>query len=84
MTQEKVLAEIIETGEAKIKSARIVIQAKPSMIFYILNNHNRHKDIDGSATITANISGPDELVLDSKFGMKMHLGVNYRIRNTVV
>ena len=84
MTQEKVLAEIIETGNSKIKSARIVIEAKPSVVFSILNNPKRHKDIDGSATITANISGPDELKLSSKFGMKMHLGVNYRIRNTVV
>jgi hypothetical protein len=84
MTQEKVLAEIIKTGNSKIKSARIVIQASPVTIFSILSNPKRHKDIDGSATITANISGPDELVLGSKFGMKMHLGVNYRIRNTVV
>ena len=84
MTHEKVLAEIIETDNPKIKSARIVIQANPSVVFSILNNPKRHKDIDGSSTITANISGPDELVLGSKFGMKMHLGVSYRIRNTVV
>ena len=84
MAQEKVLAEIIETSNSKIKSARIIIQANPSIVFSILNNPKRHKDIDGSATITANISGPDELVLGSKFGMKMHLGINYRIRNTVV
>ena len=84
MTHEKVLAEIIETDNPKIKSARIVIQANPSVVFSILNNPKRHKDIDGSSTITANISGPDELVLGSKFGMKMHLGVSYRILNTVV
>jgi hypothetical protein len=40
--------------------------------------------MDGSGTITANISGPDELVLGSKFGMKMRLGITYWIRNTVV
>jgi hypothetical protein len=84
MTQEKILAEIIETGNSKIKSARIVIQANPSVVFLILNNAKRHKDFDGSSTITANISGPDELVLGSKFGMQMHLGINYRISNTVV
>ena len=84
MNEEKVLAKILETGNSKVKSARIVIQANPSIIFSILNNPKRHKDIDGSSTITANISGPDELLLGSKFGMKMHLGVNYRIRNTVV
>ena len=84
MNEEKVLAKILETGNSKVKSARIVIQANPSIIFSILNNPKRHKDIDGSSTITANISGPDELLLGSKFGMKMHLGVSYRIRNTVV
>lgn len=84
MSEEKVRAEIIETGNSKVKSARIVIQAEPSVIFSILANPQRHKDIDGSSTITANISGPNELVLGSKFGMKMHLGIDYRIHNTVV
>jgi len=84
MTENKVRAEILKTGNPKIKSARIIIHAKPSLIFSILNNPKRHKEIDGTATITANVSGPDELVLGSKFGMKMHLGVTYRIRNTVV
>ena len=84
MTENRVRSEILETGNAKIKSARILIQAKPSTIFSILNNPKRHKEIDGSSTITANISGPDELILGSKFGMKMHLGIDYRISNTVV
>jgi hypothetical protein len=84
MTEEKVRAEILETGNPKIKSARIVINSKPSTIFSILNNPNRHKEVDGSGTITKNISGPDELVLGSKFGMEMHLGIDYRILNTVV
>ncbi|MSY09999.1 MAG: dimethyladenosine transferase [Actinobacteria bacterium] len=67
-----------------MKSARITIQAAPSSVFSILNNPKRHKEIDGSATITANISGPDELTLGSKFGMKMHLVIDYRILNIVV
>ena len=81
---EKVRSEILETGNPKIKSARIVIEASPKTIFSLLSNPKRHKDFDGSSTITANISGPDQLVLGSKFGMKMHLGINYRILNTVV
>jgi len=75
MTEEKVRSEILETGNPKIKSARIVINSKPSTIFSILSNPNRHKEVDGSGTITKNISGPGELVLGSKFGIKMHLGV---------
>ena len=76
-------SEILETGNGQIKSARIVINAPAEKIFAILSNPQRHKEIDGSNTIQENISGPDKLVLGSKFGMKMHLGINYRILNTV-
>ena len=81
---EQIRSEILETGNEKIKSARIVINAPADKIFAILANPHRHKEIDGSATIQENFSGPDKLVLGSKFGMKMHLGIDYRIRNTVV
>jgi len=84
MAEEKARSEILETGNPKIKSARIVVQASPSVIFSILSNPKRHKDIDGSSTITANVSGPEVLVLGSTFGMKMRLGITYWIRNTVV
>ena len=81
---EPTRSEILDTGNEKIKSARIVINAPADRIFAILANPHRHKEIDGSATIQENISGPDKLFLGSKFGMKMHLGIDYRIRNTVV
>jgi hypothetical protein len=84
MSEEKFRSEILETGNSKIKSARIVVQAPPSVIFSILSNPKRHKDIDGSSTISASVSGPDALVLGSTFGMKMRLGITYWIRNTVV
>jgi len=77
-------SEILETGNEQIKSARIVINAPAEKIFAVLSNPHRHKEIDGSSTIQENISGPDKLVLGSKFGMKMHLGIDYRIKNTVV
>jgi len=81
---EKVLAQILETGREEVKSARIVIAAPAEKIFAILSNPHRHKEIDGTKTIQENISGPDKLILGSKFGMKMRLGINYRILNTVV
>lgn len=84
MSENKIRSEIIESGNPKIKSARIVIDAKPSTIFAILTNPKRHQEIDGTATITENISGPQELNMGSKFGMSMHLGIHYRILNTVV
>ena len=81
---EQIRSEIVETDNEKIKSARIVINAPAEKIFAILSDPRRHKEIDGSSTIQENISGPDKLFLGSKFGMKMHLGIDYRIRNTVV
>jgi len=84
MSDLPIRSEIFETGNPKIKSARIVINAPASQIFAILADPKRHQEIDGSSTITSNISGPDELILGSKFGMQMHLGIGYRIMNTVV
>ncbi len=84
MSAEKVRSEILDTGNPKIKSARIIIDARADYIFSILSDPRRHLEFDGTSTITASISGPNELVLGSKFGMKMHLGMDYRILNTVV
>jgi hypothetical protein len=84
MTENIVRAEIFDTGNPKIKSARIVIHALPADIFNILANPHRHHEIDGSKTIKSNLSGPSRLSLGSNFGMAMHLGINYRIMNTVV
>ena len=84
MAAEKIRSDIFDTGNPRIKAARIVIAATPPTIFSILANPHRHIEIDGSQTIRSNISGPDKLVLGSKFGMAMRLGINYRIKNKVV
>lgn len=84
MSTSPIRSEIFDTGNPEIKSARIEINANAQKIFNILKDPKRHQEIDGSQTITENISGPAELILGSKFGMKMHLGVDYRIMNTVV
>ena len=84
MASEKVRSEIFDTGNPKIKAARIVINAAPSTIFNILANPHRHYEIDGSKTIKSNLSGPTRLSLGAKFGMSMHLGINYKIMNYVV
>jgi uncharacterized protein YndB with AHSA1/START domain len=61
------------------------ISASPTAIFEVLTNPAMHPVIDGSATVTG-VRGdaPDRLVLGSKFGMNMKVGVPYRIGNTVV
>lgn len=84
MAAEKIRSDIFDTGNPKIKAARIVVAATPATIFDILANPHRHIEIDGSQTIRSNISGPDRLSLGAKFGMAMRLGINYRIKNKVV
>lgn len=79
-----VRAEIIDTGNPQIKSARITINAPASKIFELLVDPKRHRDFDGTETIQSNVSGPDRLSLGSKFGMHMKLGIHYRILNKVV
>lgn len=81
---KNVRAEIFETNNPEMKSARIIINAPAAKIFDLLANPNRHGEIDGSETIKANISGPERLFLGAKFGMSMHLGIDYKIMNTVV
>lgn len=86
MTRESspIRAEIIETGNPQIKSARIIIDAPADRIFELLANPKRHMDFDGTKTIQSSISGPSRLALGSKFGMHMKLGIHYRILNKVV
>ena len=79
-----VRAEILDTGNPQIKSARIVINAPAAKIFELLVDPRRHKDFDGTKTIQSSVSGPARLTLGSKFGMDMKLGIHYRILNIVV
>ena len=77
-------SEILNTQNSRIKSARIIINAPAQRIFDLVANPRRHRELDGTHTITGIIGGPERLSLGAKFGMKMHLGINYRIMNTVV
>ena len=77
-------AEIIDTGNPKIKSASIIINAPISKIFDVIANPQMHPIIDGSNSVRSVIKGPARLALGSKFGMNMEIGVKYRITNTVV
>lgn len=77
-------SEILDTQNPMIKSARIVINAPAKTIFDLLADPRRHQELDGTQTIKGIISGPERLSLGAKFGMKMHLGIHYKIMNTVV
>ena len=77
-------AEILDTGNPKVKSASIIINAPASKIFDVIANPQMHSIIDGSNSVRSVIKGPKRLALGSKFGMNMEIGVKYRITNTVV
>ena len=83
MTSE-IRSEIFDSGDPKVKSARIEINAPASTIFRILSQPMRHPDFDGSGTVKGQFTGEESLFLGAKFGMKMKLGIRYRIINTVV
>jgi hypothetical protein len=65
-------------------SRSITISAPPNVIFAILADPRQHVLIDGSGTVKGTLSVPERLALGTKFGMRMRLGVPYRIKNTVV
>jgi len=53
---QNVRAEIFETGNERVKAARIIIDAPAAKIFDLLANPSRHKEIDGSNTIRGKLS----------------------------
>ncbi len=62
-----------------------MISATPQQIFDLLADPSRHQSIDGSGTVRDALSdAPQRLSLGSRFGMKMRLGLPYRITNEVV
>ena len=77
-------AEIVDTGISLFYKVQIEIEAPAKKIFNFLSNPDNHLLMDGSGMLRGKIKGPDRLFLGAKFGMKMHLGIDYRILNTVV
>lgn len=77
-------ADIVETGNPRIKSASIIINAPVAEIFNVVANPQLHAVIDGSKSVKSVIYGPERLSLGEKFGMNMKIGIEYRITNTVV
>ncbi|MDA3629176.1 SRPBCC family protein [Saccharopolyspora oryzae] len=65
-------------------SSSVVVNAPAEAVFAVLADPRKHAVIDGSGTVQGEMSGPERLVLGSKFGMRMRRGIGYRITNTVV
>jgi hypothetical protein len=84
LNDDHVRAEILDTGDQRILSAQIEIDAPPEVIFDILIQPRRHPDIDGSGTVQGLIQGPERLALGDSFKVRMRVGVRYWVTNTVL
>jgi len=65
-------------------SRSAVVPVPPAEVFDLLADPRRHAEIDGSGTVKGVLSGPERLTLGARFGMRMHFGLPYVIRNEVV
>jgi uncharacterized protein YndB with AHSA1/START domain len=73
------------TTDERVERATRFVAADPQQIFDLLADPSKHALIDGSGTVQASTSDePVRLALGSKFGMKMRMGLPYRITNEVV
>jgi len=77
-------ADIFDTGNPRIKSASIIINAPVTRVFDVVAIPHLHAVIDGSKSVKSVIYGPERLSLGDKFGMNMQIGIKYKITNTVV
>jgi uncharacterized protein YndB with AHSA1/START domain len=67
-----------------VSSVERFIAAPPDRIFDVLADPSRHQEVDGSGTVKGSPEGSQRLVLGSKFGMSMKMGLSYSMVNTVV
>lgn len=65
-------------------SASATAAASPAEVFEYLRRPANHVAISGDGSVHDTNGGDERLVLGSRFGMKMKLGVPYRIQSTVV
>ncbi|MFO8076404.1 MAG: SRPBCC family protein [Actinomycetota bacterium] len=66
-------------------SRSVTVAAQPEEIFELLAHPSGHAALDGSGTVKGGVAPDDErLSLGARFGMKMRMGLPYRITNEVV
>jgi uncharacterized protein YndB with AHSA1/START domain len=72
------------TDDRDTVSVERTIAAPADSIFDLLADPARHHDIDGSGTVREAKENTERLGLGARFGMKMHLGINYSMVNEVI
>ena len=79
-----VRAEILDTGDERVVSAQIEIDAPAEVIFDILIQPRRHSEIDASSSVQSVIEGPERLGLGDTFKVRMKIRIRYWVTNTVL
>jgi len=65
-------------------SASGIVPATPAAVFDFLRRPANHSELSGDGTVKGSRTGDEELSMDSRFGMKMKVGVPYRVSSKVV
>jgi uncharacterized protein YndB with AHSA1/START domain len=68
----------------RVVSVRRVIPASPEAIFAIIADPAKHRAFDGSGSLRGPSRSDGRLHMGSRFGMRMKIGVPYRMTNEVV
>jgi uncharacterized protein YndB with AHSA1/START domain len=72
------------TNTQDVETVERMIPVSPEVIFELLVDPRRHRDIDGSGTVRDARGEPQRLQLGSQFGMSMKIGVPYAMVSTVI
>ena len=65
-------------------SATGIVPTTPAAVFDFLRRPANHSELSGDGTVKGSRTGDEELSMDSRFGMKMKVGVPYRVSSKVV
>ena len=76
--------DVTTTTTEDTVSATGIVPATPAAVFDFLRRPANHSELSGDGTVKGSRTGDDELSMDSRFGMKMKVGVPYRVSSKVV
>ncbi|MCV7006292.1 SRPBCC family protein [Mycobacterium gordonae] len=74
---------VVDRGPRRV-SRRVEVAAPASELFAMAADPRRHRELDGSGTVQANVKAPAQLAEGSKFSTNMKMfALPYRITSTV-
>jgi len=76
--------DVTTTTTEDTVSATGIVPATPAAVFDFLRRPANHSELSGDGTVKGSRTGDEELSMDSRFGMKMKVGVPYRVSSKVV